>query len=537
MTPYDHVRLFQLDSRPDIEELLAKYFLTSTGNDLPAKRIFDTIFSDACRPQGKHCLTVLAEDKYFDRDHFAAYNRIYSHSHLEVPKTTTRLHFFSRRLEVEDLDDLEAYEDEYLGYSVVRPTEAYRVGRTVVSPPEGTSEDHILGGSRFPVNVLGSQLRVRGVPFMEQDTQVSACATACLWMISEALGARFGVPRFSTTAITEFATRYTQDTGRSIPSSGLSDEQILEAFRAMGHHSVIYKPDSMRRAKELLYWYVESEIPAALLLRTLDNKNGHVSALVGHGYDRAADPEIIPLSQEDPTIGTYRRNIGWIPYFLIHGDQLGPYLRMTLVDTHDGPVTITDPRTIFSNPLQISLPPYRLEYYWLDGIIAPLPGAFSVDAETADRRARRLVVAAFDVWQSPQLDDLVFRTYLIPSNEFKRRLNATDPYSFVGIPEALRIFYRFKPLPKYIWVTEISDAKEMGKPLGESQIMGEILIDPYSSPHGADFVSVHVPGHLAEMTSPPAEIGVAAAIKAIKMAQDVDNDCRYSQLVRRQELI
>jgi hypothetical protein len=545
--PFRNLRLYQFDKSSDLEELLRKYFFTRVGNFIPALRIFQLVSARGHRPDGKTCRTVVVEDEYVDSDHFAAYNQYYSRSYLPVAKTTVRLHFFSSQIEKDDLPNLEKHATSYLGFSVVRPTEAYKVGRTVISPSEMEREEHILGQSDFAVNLSGSSMKVRGVPFMEQDTQIAACATACLWMASEAMSGRYGTPRFRTTEITELATKFALDLGAAVPSPGLSVPQLLEAIRAMGFSPFVYRPQSAIAAKQLLYWYVESEIPVIALLSLPDGTDGHTVTVIGHGYKHHPDLAVLPFSATVPDLGTQVRNVDWIPYFVAHDDQGGPYRRLVVLSdiTYDIPRLGSLPVIgvgIDRSPSMEATPHPSVgwieDIYFraLDSLVVPLPGPFSVDAECADRRARRLIQTAKRFLDTPDINEIVLRTYLIPSNELKRRLDpSVDLHSFSGMPERLARYYRSKPLPRFIWVTEISRAEWMNEPLDQRLIEGEIIIDPYSSPHGLDFVFLHVPGYLAEL-SPQSDSAdddpEVIAARAIEHAFVLDEDCPYTQLTR-----
>ncbi len=230
------------------------------------------------------CKTVIAEERYRDRDHSKAVSAFYSRSFRDIRQECLRLHFFSRRLQVIDLADLEKHEKSYLGFCVLRPLPYRKIGRTVLAAPQLQSmEVFHTCQSTFKVHVGGSTLSFQGTCFMEQDTMVAACATTAIWMATEPLAHRFGMREHATAEITEIANQYLAQ-HRPMPSDGLLLEQMVHALRTMGYNPVVFGVDDQQQAKHLVYSYVESSIPPILLCR-LASGGDHTVVAVAHGYE------------------------------------------------------------------------------------------------------------------------------------------------------------------------------------------------------------------------------------------------------------
>src|SRR5687768_7764092 len=72
----------------------------------------------------------------------------------------------------------------YLGYTVIRPVGHAPVGRTVIAPPASPPEmrSNVLVRSTFECHLLGASFAVTGMPLVQQDSRIGACAQAAIWM-------------------------------------------------------------------------------------------------------------------------------------------------------------------------------------------------------------------------------------------------------------------------------------------------------------------------------------------------------------------
>lgn len=121
--------------------------------------------------------------------------------------------------------------------------------------------------------------------------------------------------------------------------------------------------------------------------------------------------------------------------------------------------------------------------------------------------------------------DIVLRTYLIRSNEFKRRI------AISGISAQVRNLYRSKPMPKWLWVCELGRADEiLTDDPTDRRIRGEVLLDGNSAPATSDFIAIHLAGggvgFLALMRPEDKD-----AVEALARGKFVEPDLPYSALI------
>jgi hypothetical protein len=189
---------------------------------------------------------ALLEERYLDRDYSAEFSNFYSRLFEQYGRFCRRFHFFTKDL-IDFASNSEALvtalreaqdNDEYLGFVVVRPVPDAPIGRAIITAPKAPAGcgNRSLVGATYEAHLLGVRLKVFGVPFTQQDTRISACAQASIWMAGRHFCAKHGGPWFSTAAISEAASKPTDAyLARSLPagSSGLHPNNMLRALSAM----------------------------------------------------------------------------------------------------------------------------------------------------------------------------------------------------------------------------------------------------------------------------------------------------------------
>jgi hypothetical protein len=307
---------------------------------------------------------------------------------------------------------------------------------------------------------MGNELTVEGMPFMQQDTSVGACAQASLWMVTRYMHEKFKTPKVLPYELTDYATR-SISLGSIMPNrKGLKDIQMLEALRTINFQCVfepipaqLPTPERALFAKKLIYPYLESELPVILLMTHPNMAIGHAVVAIGHTFARNNMP--IPFI-ERTTFGDikYLSNISWIPKLIIHNDSRSPY------------EFIED----ISNDWSLNA---------VASIIAILPREVTLFAAEAESNVITSVQTlinkgAIDL----KTEDLVFRTYLRPSNTFKYEASKS-----ADMPKELMDYYRRLPMPKYIWVTEISNSSYLNNSAAaDRKRFGEFLADSTANP-------------------------------------------------------
>jgi len=423
------------------------------------------------------CSTILVEKNYTDRDYKAEFSALYAKRFYTPHPRCDRLHFFSVPILVKNLfsqiDQLN--DNSYLGYCVVRPTEFNRVGRTVIQSstlpaPQSTRgvKHYITCEALFRPHILGRCFEVNGFPFIQQDTQVGACAHAALWMAGRYMSALGYCPEFLPAEINILA-KARQSRGRTFPAEqGLVTIQMLDGLHGMGlsaiHYNRINFPEKIcehikisadslvdgeneiRRLKleskklaDLAYRYIESRLP--VILTTKDH------AVVGLGHTLAVNPNV-------------PNNIDRIPSLLINDDGYGPYVELP-VDPGAGKYSFDDV---------------------LD-LIAVLPGAVMLRGEYAEESARSTLELMPDllgagnkrqIKESARLRSILttyrLRTYLLSASEFQRDLRLKNPSERLA-PEVTIALTRLD-YPQYIWISEVFISDKNGQ-----RCIGKIILD------------------------------------------------------------
>lgn len=531
---YTNIEILSMTDPGDVNHLIS-YLEPEYAADYAMKSILDSMEIKIPPLEHPRCQTVIIEKEYVDRDFASTYSRFYSHLFMDVPKRCIRVHFLSQPLGASDLIDLEE-KDAYLGYTVVRPTKALPLGRTVISANvRDPNAEFVLTKAEYSVNLSGSRLKIEGAPFIQQDGRCAACASAALWMATNYLSRKYDLPTRSTVEITELAAGYDFTTSRLMPPHGLTVPQMMNALAAMGYSPQLYDHPYPKEAKRTIYSYVESRIPVILAI-SLQGGN-HAVVAIGHTFRTPTDPELATIQVEGSgQVVTQYENSDWIPEFIIHDDQGGLYGRIRILKLEDY-LLDDDDETV--DTTKLPLPPgikpavsevhcpIELEYPCLApnpehkqmanlyAIILPLPPGVSLLAEDARRKAFELLIFTNFLHNSPDLSNLVLRTYLTSSNEFKENLKRRPK-----MHEGLRAFYRGKPMSRHIWITEISTRELFDKERSDERLMfGEIIMDSAASPFTPGFITLHVPGYVMQMN--PDDANFAPCLqKALQLPDD-----------------
>ena len=210
-------------------------------------------------------------EPYVGTDWNEEYGHLYSRAFKTIDPTAQRIHFFSE-ISTGSLKPCDLFNASkevsaaYLGYIVLRPIPAYRVSETLIKSPWVMDPEDSSGDDRMDlvhcqaksiVSLLGNELSIRCMPFMQQDTSVGVCAEADLWMVARYANLLGDAGRYRPATITSLATK-TITVGP--PREGLIDLQILDALRHMGLNAVQLTPKSPQEAREFIYTCVESNL-------------------------------------------------------------------------------------------------------------------------------------------------------------------------------------------------------------------------------------------------------------------------------------
>lgn len=488
--------------------------------------------------------SALVENDYLDRDYSEEFNGLYGRLFRRFRRHARRLHFFRSRLfDCADgpVSAVVAHMEEackandYLGFAVIRPVKDAPLGRAVLRllTPIADVDVRIQVRAEYETHPLGAKLKIYGVPFTQQDARISACAQASIWVSGRHFHTRHRGPWFSTVAITEAASKPTDITlATALPagSSGLNVNNMLRALRAMDRHPYAFSkvqqqgntlvwPNALDPA-DILARYVGSGIPVILgLAPWAGQREWHAVVAVGDSFEL----------QRPATLSKSHSSIGALsPYFVVHDDQLGPYLRMGVAPG-----------------LPSSETPYNVQDHVVF-IIVPLPDKVFIPAETAERTAWDYLRFYCNDWPalkaqhgavigaSATLGDeiveafrenkIVARTYLTFGWKYKHRFLTTSA------AQEVKDWVAVHDLPRMIWVTELGRLNDLNDlDPAKRQIFGHCVIDATSTGPYQPPLTFHAPGFLTlfEQSNP------TFFADAIQHVIPIPNDQLYRPRVRR----
>lgn len=443
--------------------------------------------------------TAVVEREYVDADFLHDYSEFYCKTFLPPYSKCGRIHLFAcSEIGPEHLLSLDNLGKHYLGYVVVRPTGRTAVGRTCLRyRPMHHDKEYLLCEYDFPVHINGARLAVKAFPFISQDSNTFVCAGAAMWMQAFYMHERFHFPRFYPAEITRQAMRYSV-AGNA--RTGLRFDQMSTALREMGYNPHVYsylleglsedmKRLALRRAVLTGHALVESRIPCIFGIGFKDG-NGHALTAIGHSFERPSDDRanefLSPTSPRDAFSGTLF-NGDWVSWLVIHDDQDVPYGRLWIWDKPAGAseyeyclaknvrnivILVPMPREVAMEFEHAVIHARRAFAWWNDWVEGAMkdPGWFAQVWEGYSDVSTE--------WRIDQDDDVVWRVYLEPSEDFKERVKST------GMNEDFKKAYQAMTFPKYVWIAEMAARDRLNAPEEKDRtIKGEVVIDATANPY------------------------------------------------------
>jgi hypothetical protein len=286
------------------------------------------------------CRSLTLEDHYIDRHHMDDHSVFYSRSLFPYPNYCRRINFFScdkekliaslsrlrRSAREHNEDTLSSGSAEfsakyYLGFCVIKPLPGCPVGRSVIRPPLPEGPLALFPCLKdYNVHHLGIDLTIRGLAFQEQDLGVSACATTALWCSFQKLNQFEDLGSVTPSRITMLASQHALPFGRSMPSEGLSLDQMCQAVSALGVAPNLFRAADFGYTRSLIYSAVRSGLPPILIIHDSSEEIFHAVTAVGIGVRR--------LHVKSPIARDFADDIsGDMESLYIHDDRIGPYVR------------------------------------------------------------------------------------------------------------------------------------------------------------------------------------------------------------------
>lgn len=367
--------------------------------------------------------TIVIENRYVDIDYRSEYSHFWSLKFDAQSAFTRRLHFFAADLDEDRLHDLPD-DPGYLGYSIIRPVEYGRVGRTLLRPPPEL-EGATLTLIKDRVSLFGNELTVEGVPFCQQDAEYLRCAHVAAWICHYVAHRRNLTGRRSTAEIVEMSPTMLSPE-RALPSKGMTLNQLQAVFGALNQPAMFYGLSNMPRVPGVPDPEPELDaddrpLPAGFWDKRL--------ITVICRYLNSRFPVLIGAGDHAFVLVGWFRGEGGEVRFIACDDQVGPY------------EVIEDAFSHYKAP-------------W-DSIMVPLPPRVFLSGESAEGRAHRIFrsIASQAAGLEEVADrlvngEIVLRTMLRTGSSFK-----TDVAKQTSSDEILREL-RYARLPHWVWVVE-----------------------------------------------------------------------------------
>jgi hypothetical protein len=416
---------------------------------------------------GAYARSVLVEPNYICKDHRNLHSNFYSKKFIERPAKCARLHFFSKPdIRIAQLQlDAASFQNDYIGFSVIRPVRKRCIGRTIIDP-------HKVGRSplnhtyclrtEFHTRPFGPALTVSGYPYMSQDAEVTRCAHTALWGACRYLSERY--PFYKELYPYDLVSLTSDAHGRRVPYRGMRYLDYSTILTQFGCHPEIIRvkdsADDPRRKPDkyrYLCYYVESGFPI------LASFEGHVVSIIGHTLDTALSPD---PDNDDLISGT-----AFYKQLVVVDDNLFPYQLLGECDDggNYGKVYKESPRSLDS--IRVA--------------VCPLPEKVFLPADKAEQQLRAVLgKIRSDAEMRTRLSigsrqPLVTRIFITNSASLrKRRLQkAVSRENRLIDPLAMRLS-KFH-LPHFVWVMEVS-------PLSlyqEGKCTAEIVLDATANQH------------------------------------------------------
>lgn len=437
-----------------VNELIAELLINEFNiNELDVQNYFEKVIKTHFENL-KENIYLLAETNYVDRVYRDSYYHYYSSKQIKYNRDSIRISLFENKIDASDFWAIDKHDDlqkKYLGFIILRPTEPFFIGRSVISPKALKINHFICCSSRFKSSVNGQKFYVDGFPHSSQDTETISCAETSLWAIMEYFSNKYSnYKSVLPSKIIETLNQISFE--RLIPSKGLNISQMSFALKEFGHETRIYSKSEFKDSfDDLISCYIESGIP---LIIAMENRKhggniGHALLAVGH--------EIVNDIQID----------NMIPSFVDRNKNIIIYDNDTIKKDF---IFIDDNHPIYQKA-KLETPAKHYPYpEWhnceITFFIVPLYPKIYLDAFEAKNYIKRFLLDGPEPLN--QNSEILLRFYIATSRSFKDNIAKNNT-----IPEDLKAILIETSMPKFIWVSEIS-TKELMK---QKKAEGMVILD------------------------------------------------------------
>lgn len=428
--------------RDQLTPLIEEYFWVSTQI---AERLYDTRINKHVNRWHAN-INILIEYPYVDRVYRDSYYKYFATKMTDYPRDCIRLSLFNGPVTPNEFREnlvIADLQQKYLGYMVLRPSQPNIVGRSMISPLALQTRQFLTLTSTASTTACSVKLMAEGFPHSSQDTETISCAETSVWAIMEYFASRYNEykPALPSHIIEVLKDRFNV---RQLPSGGLNMEHIAYAIKKFGFGPKIYDANQFGPIDfpRLLSCYIESGIP---LIVALDNRPtgriGHAVVWIGHSYITDAQVEALPVAKEQnaqlATLITNKKisifdNDDIKKEYVIIDDNYPSYQL----------ATFDKPTTYYTDPTWATC---KITHF-----VAPLYTKVYLDAFEAKNHIKTLFLT-LDFNFAPETS-IFLRVFLASSRSYKDYLTQN-----AKMQPDIRDFILETPMPKFIWVGELSN--------------------------------------------------------------------------------
>lgn len=396
--------------------------------------------------------TILVENLHISYSYQSDYVAQYALSFPKYSRFCKRVHFFSKDFRfIEELvgesssveNNLTLWEG-YVGFVTVKPLPKARLGTILLKPyPSSAQNQRVFTVIRdYQVSVLGENVILKSLPFQEQDTVVSSCATMALWSAIHMLHGLFQTPLLTPNEINGKAHFNIQSPILSLPGIGLDLAQICRVIEYLGLlpelRTIDYGEDDSKDKsfiKKFIYAYLRMGLPILVGLQ-FQGIGQHLVTIVGYKKIDLV-PQDIETSSVD--INVYADQL---KEFYAHDDQTGPFSRIKFLDT-DGYVQMSRWQDFQSNN--------KLQGR-ITSLIAPLPKEVRISFEDIWLQIssfESILYPLIEIEQDPVSkteQEIIWDIYLVRDQDFKTSIKGDETYARMRL-DILNTFF-----PPFIWI-------------------------------------------------------------------------------------
>jgi hypothetical protein len=485
---------------PELLGLLRKAHLSYINQPSKLREIIESFGPDE--------LTVFVEPDYIDKQHSDSYYNYFSQKHHEYKRKCVRLIFFDGTIDRGAFANKELrdcfFDELLIGTIVLRPLITGNIGNVLLDPQKLAVRGYFRT-CKYKVFLLGRKLTIRAFPFSTQDGESMVCAETVLFNLLRYYGEKYAEYR---TMMPSEILKCVEDNSyqRVLPSNGIKIEYMCKVLSVARLFPRLYSVDSevdarkeLERICNLAYYYIESGIPFILGLPA------HVVICVGHGRAAEINEEMLSNNDDCYKAGYYkesdgdgleRENVYYLNTAKLHrkliimDDNKNPYEEISIEKLANEYLEQMRKRdTGAANAASGE----KEETHALGGrdnavehisILVPVYQRIYMDAAKAESifckcflEKPRFIALLRKSCSIEHLgikgNPIVFRMFLATARSYKAFKNMhTDN-------DKLQQFYTEEPLPRFIWVMEVTDIAHYK----ENRALAEIILDATATEH------------------------------------------------------